>query len=99
METELILDALDSVVWYNGIYEEITRLIEYIKSERGKDYITCPHEILDKSDAFTKTAWFLLVCMYGDYGTSPRSGWVEKPNEAIQFLERICKTSKEAEQV
>lgn len=36
----------------------------------------------------------ILVSMFGDYGTSPRSGWIEKENkEAFDILiDLICKT-------
>lgn len=33
--------------------------------------------------------WILLVEMFGDCGTSPRSGWIEKRSECADFLETI----------
>jgi hypothetical protein len=33
--------------------------------------------------------WLLLVKMFGDYGTSPRSGWIEKRSECANFLETV----------
>lgn len=33
--------------------------------------------------------WLLLVKMFGDYGTSPRSGWIEKRSECVNFLETV----------
>ena len=33
--------------------------------------------------------WLLLVEMFGEYGTSPRSGWIEKRKECADFLETI----------
>lgn len=35
--------------------------------------------------------WILLVSMFGEYGTSPRSGWIERPKEAAQFLKDVLK--------
>lgn len=33
--------------------------------------------------------WLLLVEMFGDCGTSPRSGWIEKRSECANFLETV----------
>ena len=33
--------------------------------------------------------WLLLVEMFGECGTSPRSGWIEKRKECADFLETI----------
>lgn len=33
--------------------------------------------------------WLLLVEMFGNCGTSPRSGWIEKRKECADFLETI----------
>ena len=30
--------------------------------------------------------WGWLVCMFGDYGVAPRSGWIEDVDECKQFL-------------
>lgn len=33
--------------------------------------------------------WQILVDMFGNYGTSPRSGWIERCNDCADFLEDI----------
>lgn len=33
--------------------------------------------------------WILLVEMFGNCGTSPRSGWIEKRSECANFLETV----------
>lgn len=33
--------------------------------------------------------WLLLVEMFGDCGTSPRSGWIERRSECANFLETV----------
>ncbi len=33
--------------------------------------------------------WLLLVEMFGECGTSPRSGWIEKKEECADFLQQI----------
>ena len=38
--------------------------------------------------------WMLLVEMFGDCGTSPRSGWIEKRSECADFLETVVEISE-----
>lgn len=33
--------------------------------------------------------WSILVGMFGDWGTSPRSGWIVKPKECKMFLQEL----------
>lgn len=35
--------------------------------------------------------WQMLVEMFGECGTSPRTGWIEKREECAEFLEEIIK--------
>ena len=35
--------------------------------------------------------WSILVCMFGDYGTSPRSGWIVNVKECIEFIDKNLK--------
>ena len=39
----------------------------------------------------------MFVLMYGDYGTSPRSGWIEKSEESLKFFEGLYNDVKEIE--
>ena len=38
--------------------------------------------------------WILLVEMFGDCGTSPISGWIEKRSECADFLETIVEINE-----
>lgn len=33
--------------------------------------------------------WQMLVEMFGDFGTSPRTGWIEQRKECADFLEQV----------
>ena len=33
--------------------------------------------------------WMILVSMFGDYGTSPRGGWIERCEECADFLKQV----------
>ena len=44
---------------------------------------------MSSSNEELNVLWILLVEMFGDCGTSPRSGWIEKRSECANFLETI----------
>ena len=39
--------------------------------------------------------WLLLVAMFGEYGTSPRTGWIVNRKECADFLESIVEIEEE----
>ena len=104
MKNELI-DALDSVTWYNGLAEIIQ---EWKKDEYFDNYegysLSWNWETFHKYDKETQAQlqiiWMMCVCMFGEYGTSPRSGWVLTENrEAFhQFIDDITETYRESNQ-
>lgn len=51
------------------------------------------------NDSQFEIFWMMLVLQFGDYGTSPRSGWLEmdNKNEIIKFIDDITKISLEGE--
>ena len=44
---------------------------------------------VSSTDKELNVLWILLVEMFGNCGTSPRTGWVEKRKECADFLETI----------
>lgn len=96
-----IIDVLDSIVWYNGIGDILLKLKEDIINSEGEIYSKLKDDLKYKYDEFSNDQfeifWMMLVLMYGDYGTSPRSGWLnmENKNEIISFIDQITKTTKE----
>lgn len=43
--------------------------------------------------------WMMLVALFGDWGTSIRSGWIERPKEAAEFINRVTdRRSREEEE-
>lgn len=92
------LDTLDSVVWYNGLGEIVSSwankepdMSGYIRPdyrEQGYDVETV--ESLD-------LIWMIAVLLYGDYGTSPRSGWICDTGEFKSFIYAITKSYRENE--
>ena len=94
MEKELI-DALDRVVWYNGHYEELFKIKEEIKKEKDITYSYCT------TDNQFQVIYMILVVLFGDYGTSPRGGWLymENKEKILNFIDLITKTAREADEL
>ena len=99
-----ILDILDSITWYNGIGESLIKLKEdLIKQNYNGNYLIIDHNLEYKNKEFAdkqfEIFWMMLVLLYGDYGTSPRSGWLEIKNKdkIINFIDKITKTTQEEE--
>ncbi len=75
----------------------IIALSDYIKYYDRDEYYSFayPKKILKeyKVDEFPNIVWALMVIMFGDYGTSPRFGWIDVENKekALVFLNSINK--------
>lgn len=83
--------AIKLLVFYNG-YDGIVRsLLHHISEYPQNKQILPPDGIKygDEDETVEAVLWFLLVCMYGDYGTSPRFGWIENKEKAIAFLNSL----------
>lgn len=85
-----------AAAWYNGCGDDFDKVIRYLKAKTHnpgyKKTISRPQFI--KSDGSTpelELFWMILVEMYGNYGTSPRSGWmyVDKIDECLKHLSEI----------
>ena len=98
--TEVInmYEILDSITWYNGIYEPLLKLKEIISiyDEDKFIHVLRPEEDIFKNEQF-EIFWMMLVLQFGDYGTSPRTGWLEMDNKTkiITFIDKITKTGQE----
>lgn len=93
-----LLDALDSVTWYNCLAEKILEL----KKPGVVDYNPRDglHYFGNKLDAwFNQLApedkhqiqlfWMIGVCLFGNYGTSPRYGWIERWEDFCEFIDLV----------
>ena len=86
-----IEQALNYLVSYN-CYDDIVRsLLKHISSFHENETILSPKGLKygDEGETVEAILWFLLVCMFGDYGTSPRFGWVTDRNGAVKFLQGL----------
>lgn len=93
-----IIESLSSIVWYDGHYHWLKamrdELEEILKS--GDGYANY-HNPFEPNQWHTEqhTIYMFLVGMFGDWGTSIRSGWIEDIRGCIEFIDTICKESWE----
>ena len=87
-----MFDALENIVWYNGHYEWLKELRDDLSTRKEFENYTWP---IDVSEWYTDkhAIWMLLVGMFGDWGTSIRSGWIEKHKECVSFIDALCENS------
>lgn len=83
------LDIL-TVLWYNDFEDKIEELIRYISSSMDfPDY--CPHPESWSQDSYNSPMgllWSCLVLEFGDFGSSPRYGWIVDKLGAVNCLKR-----------
>ena len=93
---EGIAYALENIIWYNCHYvwlKELRDALEKLPKGEHMGRIFGPDEWHTEHHMI----WMLLVGMFGNWGTSIRSGWIDKIPECIEFIDEICKESWEAE--
>ena len=73
--TREIVGAIVSSFYYNRSREDMINLCEEVKKRIRTDNV----EWTDDGNIF----YGILVLLYGDYGTSPRGGWLESEAEEI----------------
>ncbi len=85
------------VLWYNGYYNDFMRLFDYIKnvseqsSQNERFHTVFMPEWLqlkfEDPDSPMRILWSVIIMHdFGDYGTSPRSGWIEDAKKAWDFV-------------
>lgn len=104
MEPEKWIDALDSVTWYNGLAEEVLTWLN-LKPRETSGYIL-PETYYGLSDndkdsyAYhqLQVLWMIAVELFGDCGTSPRSGWIEDIDGFKKWVLDITQTYRESKE-
>lgn len=85
-----------TVIWYNGLEEILKEMIDLeIPENRYPQYeyydkYFANEETKDLETYYqTQVLWMMLVKMFGNYGTSPRFGWIEDIKGYKKFLTEI----------
>lgn len=85
---------------YNGWDINIDAMYEYLMDPSNRQdggYVWFPAESKSacvtaddmRRDKPNAILWMCLVQMFGDYGVSPRTGWIEEPDEACEWIRRM----------
>ena len=98
-------NALCAIVRYNGLDDFLNYLMTEISGDNISKlsvenvkifyYEMNPHEdewIFSTYDyGQLEIIWMFLVYMFGDYGTSPRTGWIDKENfkDVADYIDMI----------
>lgn len=97
-----LLDALDGVTWYNGLAEEVFGWT-FLPTEGQEDrkIITFPRSVnpMNPDGQQLEVIWMIAVILFGDYGMSPRTGWIEDIEGFREFCQDITMTWKDKKEV
>ena len=86
-----MLDALDSVTWYNVLAEYVFKWIFIEPDKTGHIHANYSGECIE-DECQLQTLWMIAVCLFGEYGTSPRGGWIEDIDGFRNWCLAITKT-------
>lgn len=97
-ENDKLYAALIDTAMYNFGSTVFEKLLDVVKKKATVDYTIIAawdSELKDFESPDLNQFWCMLVLMFGDYGTSPRVGWLAPSAELIQFLEDVVADLKE----
>lgn len=92
----------DGVLFTGPKYDENCLIIRLITALRDNDAEHLSLHSLEEKYSIDMSSpneelnvlWILLVEMFGDCGTSPRSGWIENRSACADFLETVVDISE-----
>lgn len=97
---EAVTQAFASVCWYYGLYHFFADLITECEDKVDKSgRVTIAGSIFEEMmNSFgVELIWCFCVLMFGNYGVSPRCGWIEDWESCKKFLHDIVDESLQAE--
>lgn len=88
-----ILDALDSVTWYNSLAGEIQKW-KFLPVNGGliQSPLSLQSGMPEGMRKQLEVFWIISVTLFGDYGVSPRVGWIEDTDGFYDFIDKITET-------
>jgi hypothetical protein len=96
---KITAESFCDLAYYNGHEEVFKKIYEYLKEHKNDEYTIPFPPFLDvyHCNDLPRTFWSILVIEYGDYGTSPRYGWIEVENveRIIEEMESFYESIKE----
>lgn len=89
------INALDAVTWYNGLAETVFGWRDIPKKDGCGDYLLPPDNYGAPTGWDTEqlqVIWMIAILLYGNYGTSPRCGWIEDVEGFREWILSITET-------
>lgn len=95
-------DALDSVTWYNGLAEHVVKWKQEALEISENEYRSFMVDATtygaegpsDREFYQLQVLWMIAVDKFGDYGTSPRTGYIENIPLFVLWCDEIIQTYK-----
>ena len=93
-----LYEALETIIWYDNHSEWLRELCGELEKTKKEGH--CVYGIPDYIEWHTEThtIWMLLVGVFGDWGTSIRSGWIEDIDGCIEFIQGLIKVANDEEE-
>lgn len=85
-----VIDGFDGIVTSYGIWKQVYAWKDLPRNEN--DTVFAPNDL----SGVLEVLWVFCVNVFGDYGTSPRSGWIEAENytDFCDFIDKITEGSR-----
>lgn len=96
--------ALVRACWYDGVTEfmvSIASEMERVHEDNGARQYHYSFEYTGAGYQKNELIWEILVLMFGDYGCSPRVGWITDIPECVEFIKfflSCCGSDQEEEE-
>lgn len=102
MTSEKWIDALDSVTWYNDLAETVLTWLNLEPQETSGYILPETYYGISADDKRLyvylqlQVLWIIAVELFGDYGTSPRNGWITDIDGFKKWVLDITHTYRES---
>lgn len=99
LTVENMQHALDSVTWYNGLAEYVLKWKEPGYLEEISGFLVARRwSTMGEDGLQLEVIWMICVELFGDCGTSPRSGWIEDKEGFFNFIDKITETYRDSKE-
>ena len=82
-------DPMIGIVWYNGLEDIVIKWKDHVAGYDEVPYYKYESSLSAADYAQLQMVWMYLVLCFGNYGTSPRSGWIEDSEGYKKWFEEL----------
>ena len=88
-----LYEALTDIVWYDNHSDWLREACSELEKAKKEGTNYCIPDIEWHTEMHT--IWMLLTGMFGDWGTSIRSGWIEDIDGCIEFIQGLIRDAND----